>query len=869
MALTTLTTEGTHPGTAPSELSHPAQGQFPTRHLQRWPAIDAGPEAGAPGAVSMRPRIGAVALLAILTRLSLPGTALAQEINPPLGPYVHLTEADFTNSTTFSANTPLVMTYYFYWYDIYSNAHIVDGDGTDALTDHPPSLTDFSFKSKPWHLTQLTDMMDAGIDVVLPVYWGAPSERNPTNSQLYWSYAGLGPLLSGREELAQAGKQPPRIGLFYDTSTLLYNSWGEHIDLTTDRGREWFYETIRDFFSLIPPRHWAMINGQPVIFLYSAAFAVAHDQSCIDFVKLSFARDFGGRVPYIVREISWQVQSDNVYAWGGALGLKNPGVASLGPGYNDSAVLGRTPLIVDRQGGAFFERNWNRLLWNPSRIVAVETWNEYHEGTDIAASKEYGRTFIELNRKYADLFKQGVRPPPPRGPYSDVKFVSAMLQATNVENGLDQFDFADGATQASNVAGSDCRAAAPNPTGGRYIYFRIDDSFKWAPAMQAELDVDYFDSAGGSFAVDFDGSDTNAPLNGAYTRSPTTINLTGSQLWRTAWFNVSGAHFMNSQNGGADFRLAVSADPFYVRRVKVIRSGVPDEAGQMTNGYLENFSGPLTTNWASVGAAADSFQPTNGLLRVRSSSNGSGRLLLLLPAADSPTQEVLARVRITRLKTGDASPGGLVISAGTNNQTGFDYLFKGSATAGRQTGLRETSLGWGPQTTLAWTTNAWYWLRLRHAPSSLSGLPDVWVKTWRADGLTPEPPGWLLVWDYYPAQTLRTGFAGLVSGTDGGGSEMECDFFLLKDANLPLITVTLPEQKPALASLMAGQTRGPGIFPLQLAGEPGRSYRVEASLNLSDWLGLNALTLTNGLGQFFDTMATNFSQRFYRARLLP
>src|SRR5213082_2544541 len=127
------------------------------------------------------------------------------------------------------------------------------------------------------------------------------------------------------------------------------------------------------------------------------------------------------------------------------------------------------------------------------------------------------------------MFKAGVRPTLPRGPYSDVKFVSATLQATNVEEGLDQFEFADGATVATNVAGSDCRAAAPNPTGGRYIYFRIDDSFKWASSMKLEVDVEYFDTLGGTFAIDFDGSDTNAPFNGAYTRGPTTISLNGSQ----------------------------------------------------------------------------------------------------------------------------------------------------------------------------------------------------------------------------------------------------------------------------------------------------------------------------------------------------
>jgi hypothetical protein len=586
-----------------------------------------------------------------------------------------------------------------------------------------------------------------------------------------------------------------------------------------------------------------MINGQPVVFLYSAAFAVAHDQSCIDYVRQSFARDFGGRVPYIVREVSWRVQSENVYAWGGALGLKNPGVASLGPGYNDSAVPGRTPLIVNRESGALFERNWTRFLWNPSRIVAIETWNEYHESTDIAASREYGRAYIELNRKYADLFKSGVRLPLPRGPYSDVRFVSAGLGATNTEYGLDHFELADGTTVATNVAGSVCRSVAPNPSGGRYVYFRIDDSFKWAASMQAEVQVDFFDSAHGNFAIEFDGSDTNAPFNGAYTRSPVTAYLGGSLVWRTARFNLSGAQFMHSQNGGADFRLASSDDPFFVRRVKVIRPGVPEEAGQEVNGCLEDFASPLGTHWTNVGTGVDRFQQTNGVLRILSSPSGFNQLLLLAGDATATTQELLVRLRVTRLAAGDALPGGIAVAAETNNQSGFSYLFR-AAQSGRQTGLR-------------------------HEPNSLSGLPDLWAKTWRADGLTPEPSGWLVVWDYYPAQPLHAGFPGLVSSADGGASEMECDFFLVKASDLPSITVALPAQKPAQAGLFAGHPLSSGAIPVQLTGETVRSYEIQASTNLADWIGLGVVPLSNSPAEYLDTTATNFDRRFYRARLLP
>ena len=282
-------------------------------------------------------------------------TVIAAEhpIPPAFGPYVSPSPNDFAESRTFAAKDRVVGTYYFYWYDVYSKAHIVDGDGTDALTTHPASLEDFSYTSIRWHKQQLNDMIAAGIDVVLPVFWGAPSEQ-ATNAHLHWSYAGLRPLVHAREELVREGKQPPRIGLFYDTSTLQHNEWRYHADLTTDYGQHWFYATIRDFFSMIPPKHWAMIDGRPIVLLYSAAFAKKHGQGCLEFVKAEFPKEFAGRVPWIAREVSWQVKADGTVAWGGALGLKNPGVASVGPGYDHSAVPGRTPLVVDRRDGKFY-----------------------------------------------------------------------------------------------------------------------------------------------------------------------------------------------------------------------------------------------------------------------------------------------------------------------------------------------------------------------------------------------------------------------------------------------------------------------------------------------------------------------------------
>ena len=39
-------------------------------------------------------------------------------------------------------------------------------------------------------------------------------------------------------------------------------------------------------------------------------------------------------------------------------------------------------------------------------ILALETWNELAEGSQIAETVQDGRLYIELTRRYADLFKR-------------------------------------------------------------------------------------------------------------------------------------------------------------------------------------------------------------------------------------------------------------------------------------------------------------------------------------------------------------------------------------------------------------------------------------------------------------------------------
>ena len=253
----------------------------------------------------------AASLVVVPTLLS----AEEREIPPAFGPHINLTAADFADSTSFTLNDRIVGTYYFYWYDIGTRAHILNADGTDALTTHPSTLEDFSYRSVRWHQQQLRDMEAAGIDVVLPVFWGAPSEHSPQAVQ-HWSYAGLPPLVQAREALLREGRNPPR-SAFYDTSTLRHTA-GAACRSHHGLRRRWFYATVRDFFSCIPPRHWAMLDNQPIVLLCAAAFAKKWIKAC-SLIKQAFPKEFGGRVPWIAPQDSWGIEGDNTCYWGGAL----------------------------------------------------------------------------------------------------------------------------------------------------------------------------------------------------------------------------------------------------------------------------------------------------------------------------------------------------------------------------------------------------------------------------------------------------------------------------------------------------------------------------------------------------------------------
>jgi photosystem II stability/assembly factor-like uncharacterized protein len=78
------------------------------------------------------------------------------------------------------------------------------------------------------------------------------------------------------------------------------------------------------------------------------------------------------------------------------------------------------------------------------------------------------------------------------------------------------------------------------------------------------------------------------------------------------------------------------------------------------------------------------------------------------------------------------------------------------------------------------------------------------------------------------------------------------------------IYLSLPPPSES-SSLSVARNTSNGLPTLQLTGQPGYNYMIEASTNLINWSYIATLANTNGLVPFTDPASTNCNRRFYRA----
>lgn len=158
---------------------------------------------------------------------------------------------------------------------------------------------------------------------------------------------------------------------------------------------------------------------KPVLFVYSRIMT--------KFMEFQFAAIFqglkeegypafyiGDSVPYVnafdglhfynlVSQPLWQI----AVAYKGfrelTRGTHDLWAATVVPGYDDTKI--RTPgLAVDRADGKYYDKSWEAALASSPDWILVTSFNEWHEGSEIEPSVEFGESYLERTAEKAKVW---------------------------------------------------------------------------------------------------------------------------------------------------------------------------------------------------------------------------------------------------------------------------------------------------------------------------------------------------------------------------------------------------------------------------------------------------------------------------------
>ena len=179
---------------------------------------------------------------------------------------------------------------------------------------------------------------------------------------------------------------------------------------------------------------WLRADGKPVVFVYGRAvqqLSAADWQEVIAQVRrdnsgaallipttldLTVGAALDGLSRYsIAGEIQHKTPTE-IRDWAHAAYPKMVAAAGTGkistvtviPGYDDSK-LGRPPPrpVTDRWGGETYRVLWEEAVAAQPDYVLITSWNEWHEGSEIEPSVEYGSLFLDETARFARLFLAG------------------------------------------------------------------------------------------------------------------------------------------------------------------------------------------------------------------------------------------------------------------------------------------------------------------------------------------------------------------------------------------------------------------------------------------------------------------------------
>jgi hypothetical protein len=115
--------------------------------------------------------------------------------------------------------------------------------------------------------------------------------------------------------------------------------------------------------------------------------------------------------------ITWPVNTNPEYnaskmrarvdAYNAAHGTHRVWVATAMPGWDDTHVAERTQTYAWPRSPAYYERTWRAAIASAPEMVIITSYNEWREGTMIEPSVSYGRAYLDLTARLAQIYKGG------------------------------------------------------------------------------------------------------------------------------------------------------------------------------------------------------------------------------------------------------------------------------------------------------------------------------------------------------------------------------------------------------------------------------------------------------------------------------
>ena len=381
----------------------------------------------------------------------------------------------------------------------------------------------YHLASDPRHAVEFFEMGKAGVEIALVPFQG-PADV-------------LDPLVAALDGLAGEGKKIPRLAPLVQP--------GAVPDLSAADA----------FQARVPARHWAQIDGRPVVWLAPAPAGAAAERA-----PLAAAVSRLQRPPYLVAEVSWSgAAADRTW---GAGGLRGFGM--------DLPVVSVTPGKGHRDEGKIYERSWYKAIKLAPRLILVETWNGAADGVSETADRK--RKYLDQTHRFIRDFKVNEKPTLTKGKWAAESKVGYTSVYTPHEQGLRAVPVEDGLVDEVRLRGFEALSTKENKKGTvRRMCFDVEDGFWYFDERAFQVAVEYLDLGEGSFSLEYDSGDRKLPAEQRVVKSAGTVAFGGSGEWRTHLFELPDAVFGNGQPGGSDLRLSVDKRGLSVRAVLVMK----------------------------------------------------------------------------------------------------------------------------------------------------------------------------------------------------------------------------------------------------------------------------------------------------------